>query len=155
MKTMNKIIKLFVLILMCFTLVSCKITHVNKKTNHFVEGFFLGKDENNIVYCLEVKNVDKQEFETKWPINVVQDVFYKEEKYFQVSLYFYDENGNKESLIFDSLKEDSPNTPAIHYYYIDKNNNSLSPATDGWSERYGGYNITYNHVFIYLKGEEK
>lgn len=155
MKIIAKTMKLIFLFVTCFVLVSCKIRYVDKKTNHFVEGIFLGKDENNISYCLEVKNISKQEFETRWPINVVQDMFYEEEKYFQISLYFYDENGNKETLIFDSLKENSPNTPDVHYYYIDKNNNSLSPASDGWSERYGGYNITYNHVFIYLKGEEK
>ncbi|MCR5564185.1 MAG: hypothetical protein K6F59_00115, partial [Gammaproteobacteria bacterium] len=124
---------------------------INKKTNHFYAGSFSGtSEETGTKYFLDVVEIDKEIFDKEWPINVVQDKYYKEGKYFKINLYYYDENNQKIELLFDTLIETSYKAKSIPLSYEDKNGNRLSPLTNYEAELYGGYGVTYNHDYIYI-----
>lgn len=143
----NIIISTFLILIICL-LTSC----INKKTNHFYAGSFSGtSEETGTKYFLDVVEIDKETFDKEWPINVVQDKYYKKGKYFRLSLYYYDENNQKTELSFDSLKETSYKAKSIPLSYSDKNENRLAPGLDVETEKYAWYTTTYNNVYIMLE----
>ncbi len=140
------IISTFLILIICL-LTSC----INRKTNHFYAGSFSGtSEETGTKYFLDVVEIDKETFDKEWPINVVQDKYYKKGKYFRLNLYYLDENELVVILPFDELIETSYKTKSVPFNYDDKNENGLKPGTNAEAKMYGGYDIVYNGVYCYV-----
>ena len=73
----------------------------NHRTNHFVEGEFVGintSDEDEVFY-MSVSSISKEEFINSLGINVLQDKYKK--TYFKLTLYY---QSNEEEKVYIELK---------------------------------------------------
>ena len=147
MKKRIAVIIIIVMLFVClFSITGC---FVNRKTNSIISGVFSGttENDNNIVYYLEVEEIDKNTYENEWPINVTKDLSTKN-KYYRFNFYWCDKEKNINKYVFENLKDKITNTKAIPIEYIDMNNNSIIPSSTKYSKT---YTVIFNEQYILLE----
>ena len=145
---MMKIKKTFCLVtLFCalLTFNSC----INHKRNFFISGKFKSASLSECYY-LEIDEISKREYDISFFINVVEDEVYKNQSFFSIKFYKYNEN--KLTLInLVHLKESNSKTKAIPISYCDDNSIKITPyyPFDVSNDFY--YLIIYETLYLYFE----
>jgi hypothetical protein len=120
------------------TLTAC----VNHKRNYFIDGRF---ESNNLptIYHLEVNKILKDEYDSSNFLNVVEDKVLKENKYFRLKFYAYNEN---EAVLINivHLHESNSKTQSIPVSYSDDNEIIIIP--------YYPYDLNDNFYYLIIYG---
>lgn len=136
-----------------FTSCSGNSTKINK-TMYFVEGSFISVEnaKTERIYYLNVTPISKDEYDSDKK-NTLKDSVLKENNYFRVELYYYDEHNNKINCDFFNLKDRYTGNRRYPLDYFDDNINMIEPYT---GNKYCEnseivYGITYDRISFSMK----
>lgn len=94
--------------------------------NYFVNGNF-ESNSDFVCYHLEIDEITEDEYNSSNFVNVVEDKTLKDNKYFRISFYKYDEDIIT-SIDIINLQDADPKTNAIPISYSDDNGIIITPT---------------------------
>lgn len=145
MARIKKALCLITLIVTLVTLTSC----VNRKRNYFVNGNF-ESNSDSVCYHLEIDEITEDEYNSSNFVNVVEDKTLKDNKYFRISFYKYDEDIIT-SIDIINLQDADPKTNAIPISYSDDNGIIITPYyPHDVSDNYY-YLVVYETSYLYFE----